>query len=783
MNAHILARQSRPRDPLVIRAARRLARGERTIEKPSRPTAAAGGASLPPPVAIDRLRLAAAGIPLPGGTRNPCAEEARALRAALRPKLAEARDWRDRVLMVTSARPHEGKTFTALALALALAADHDHRVMLLDADPARCGASRLLGLPSAPGLAELLADVPVDPAEALRRTDIGITCLPPGGGGTDFPDRLAERRTGALFAGMLEADPGLVIVIDAPPVLASSEVLSLLAWTGTVLFVVEAGVTPRREVERAVALLRQRVEVALVLNRASGDSGYARYGTEYHHDVSPPVRRGGLASRLFGWSPLTLLLAAAIAVPPLVAVARLDLTPRLELATAFTDNVRFAPEGEKDPALVGSIGFGLELAAGSSRAQAAADYGAAALHTLTGEGGSELRQRFDGGLGIELVRDLLFLDAAGSIGEEGVNRPGDARIPSFALADERTTRYFAELSPSVRGRLGEALALELRYRLASLRYDDPALADATSQGVGLVLSAPREERTAGWGMRAQADRIDIGRSRDEPARVVQSRLVAVDGEVAPREGLVLSGGLGWSQLEDETLAGGEASGPYARLGARLETVHGIRLSGSYGRLFGEPDMEVELALALGPSTRFVASYRERLVDRVTLVRERIAARNPLAPLRNTGRPPADPQFRELVPELDLDLGTSATFHQRLLELVLERTRGRDLLRGTVYAEGRRFDDPAEADERRLGAEAGWLRRLSERSEAQLLLEAQRIDFDRGGRLHELALELGISHRLSRHTRFGLGYELALRQSDGPEDVVSNTIFAQLTREF
>src|ERR1700722_8192362 len=56
------------------------------------------------------------------------------------------------LLMVTSARPGEGKSFTALNLACSVALQGDHHVLLIDSDSKRDSLGQALGLADAPGL-------------------------------------------------------------------------------------------------------------------------------------------------------------------------------------------------------------------------------------------------------------------------------------------------------------------------------------------------------------------------------------------------------------------------------------------------------------------------------------------------------------------------------------------------------------------------------------------------------------------------------------------------------
>ena len=62
------------------------------------------------------------------------------------------------LIMVTSAIPGEGKTYTAVNLALAIAQERDSTVLLVDCDVTKQGVSRMLGINKCrPDLTDLLA--------------------------------------------------------------------------------------------------------------------------------------------------------------------------------------------------------------------------------------------------------------------------------------------------------------------------------------------------------------------------------------------------------------------------------------------------------------------------------------------------------------------------------------------------------------------------------------------------------------------------------------------------
>src|SRR5215469_4296346 len=89
-----------------------------------------------PELVLDRGTLASFGISIPSSARSRTVEEFRLIKRNLISAWAQSDMLGDgrsnRSIMVTSARPGEGKTFSALNLALAFAAERDAKVVLVD---------------------------------------------------------------------------------------------------------------------------------------------------------------------------------------------------------------------------------------------------------------------------------------------------------------------------------------------------------------------------------------------------------------------------------------------------------------------------------------------------------------------------------------------------------------------------------------------------------------------------------------------------------------------------
>ena len=134
---------------------------------------------------VDQIALERAGL-LPAGdeANDRLADE---LRRVKRPLMDNAIGKGAKVLahaeriVVTSALPGEGKTFTAVNLALSLARELDFEVLLVDGDIPKSHITRAFGLEGQPGLMDVLVDERRQPAEVIVRTDVPNLLVVPVG--------------------------------------------------------------------------------------------------------------------------------------------------------------------------------------------------------------------------------------------------------------------------------------------------------------------------------------------------------------------------------------------------------------------------------------------------------------------------------------------------------------------------------------------------------------------------------------------------------------------------
>lgn len=241
----------------------------------------------PTPIDIDLAALQSAGFLTPEAKRSALAEEMRHIKRALLRNIArppEARDGNPALILVTSAVPAEGKTFTAINLAFSLALEIDTSVVLVDADFLRPSVLERLGVQRrAKGLLDALADPELDPEQFVTATNLPkLSVLPAGTAHPRAAELLASAAMDRLLENLTASHPGRVLIFDAPPLLVTAAGAALAARMGQVLMVVESSRTPRQLVAQAFAAVEQCPIVLSVLNKTStgGIGGYG-YGDQY----------------------------------------------------------------------------------------------------------------------------------------------------------------------------------------------------------------------------------------------------------------------------------------------------------------------------------------------------------------------------------------------------------------------------------------------------------------------------------------------------------------------
>jgi len=190
-----------------------------------------------------------------------------------------------KTLLVTSALPKEGKSFTSANLAQVIVRQHGRRVLLIDGDLRGPRLHLMLGTTATPGLADYLQGK-ADEFSIMQRGPQENLFLIASGAEVEDPSELVGN--GRLKVLLQRVEPLFDwIIIDSPPAVPVSDASLLAKACDGVLMVVRSESTPADVARKAREEFPDQMLVGVVLNGTRDESvPYARYYYETYHKDS-----------------------------------------------------------------------------------------------------------------------------------------------------------------------------------------------------------------------------------------------------------------------------------------------------------------------------------------------------------------------------------------------------------------------------------------------------------------------------------------------------------------
>ncbi len=245
-------------------------------------------------IVVSPTAIAARGIPLPSPDSgfNLTVEEFRSIRRHLtanfkRSSSGAVNGRTNRTILVTSACPGDGKTFTSINLALSFAFAKTHNVLLIDGDSRRRSLVDYLGITADIGWIDLLTRNDLSLSDVVLNTNIpNLSLLPSGKATGEVPDLVGGPQMVSLLHEISARAPDGVIIIDSLPVLVSNEPAMLSEQVGQIVFVVAADQTSQEDVQNALGHLAGCPIVSLLLNKGEQllSERFSKYGYKYNYE-------------------------------------------------------------------------------------------------------------------------------------------------------------------------------------------------------------------------------------------------------------------------------------------------------------------------------------------------------------------------------------------------------------------------------------------------------------------------------------------------------------------
>jgi protein-tyrosine kinase len=238
-------------------------------------------------LAIDANALRAAGYLPEKSTERQFSDHYRRIKRPLIEKAlsGDTAGGDPRIIMIASAVPGDGKTFTTINLAFSMALEKDISVLLVDSDVAKRQITDIFGLKDQKGLLDALTDESLDAESLIVPTSSrGLSILPAGRHVDGTAELMSSNRMRQIASNLSARDPRRILLLDSSPLLITNEGRALVKIAGQVVLVVHAEETPRDAVKAAIGMFDEKQAGGLILNEvkkrlSEGYYGYGAYGT------------------------------------------------------------------------------------------------------------------------------------------------------------------------------------------------------------------------------------------------------------------------------------------------------------------------------------------------------------------------------------------------------------------------------------------------------------------------------------------------------------------------
>jgi protein-tyrosine kinase len=173
-------------------------------------------------------------------------------------------------VMITSPRPAEGKTLTAINLALTFSKVYNQTVLLVDCDLRHQNVHKLLGFQSDSGLMNyLLKGQPLEKLIIWPGVD-KLTLISGGQTLDNSSELIGSPQMKTLIQEMKSRYEDRYVIFDTAPLLIGDDAIALAHYIDSIIMVVEEGRTSIKDVKKALEMLPQEKFLGFVLNRQTG---------------------------------------------------------------------------------------------------------------------------------------------------------------------------------------------------------------------------------------------------------------------------------------------------------------------------------------------------------------------------------------------------------------------------------------------------------------------------------------------------------------------------------
>lgn len=190
----------------------------------------------------------------------------------------------------------------------------------------------------------------------------------------------------------------------------------------------------------------------------------------------------------------------------------LTISSALTVSESFTDNAEFRAGGKRSE-YVTSVSPSVHVASRTARLQGSLDYSLNAQAYARDESRSGFNQTLAAAFTADVIQQTASIDVRAGISQQSISAFGVQAANPQLLDRNRTEVRTLGISPVLRGRLGESIAVEARSNWTKTAATAAAAPDSTVLAHSLRLSG--RAGTFGWSADVADTRIDYGETGRE----------------------------------------------------------------------------------------------------------------------------------------------------------------------------------------------------------------------------------------------------------------------------
>jgi uncharacterized protein (PEP-CTERM system associated) len=460
-------------------------------------------------------------------------------------------------------------------------------------------------------------------------------------------------------------------------------------------------------------------------------------------------------------------------------------TPRLTVEEAYNSNIDLVAKDQARSDFVTSVSPGASVRGTGRRLSLNFDYDPEQVFFAHTSDRNQLRQRFRGLTNAELIEQLLFFEASGSVNQQFTNNTGAIGGTTLTASQNLSTVQTYSLGPVLRNHFGSFADTETRYTYSMFKVDSGNVSDSSQNELSMIMHSGRDFTSLAWTLTlngSNMERTGGNGTTTFNGTETKRRLAMVDTQYAFNSTWSLLSGLGYETIDDPTILDSR-DGPLWNLGFQVKPNSVSTFRFTAGERYGGANYNSSLDYLFNPNTRLRGAYLSTVNTSQSLAVQNLnnLGLNQSGGLINTqtGQPflPGDPRFGL----------TNSAFKQDRFSLGFEHSTPRNRYNADIFDEVRTFDTEVANNTHSRGVILGFSRSLTPLLDFNLGGSYSITKFENQGSREDdfYSATSGLSYRLSETATARLNLRHTARKSDtsSGSDVTDEFVSVSLIKSF